>query len=44
MTNQKNINGEGNLNNSKSFIEIKGLSKIYQSGGDCIKAVDNVDL
>lgn len=44
MTNQKNINGEGSLNNSKSFIEIKGLSKIYKSGGQCIKAVDNVDL
>lgn len=44
MTNQKNINGNEILNNSKSFIEIKGLSKIYQSGGQCIKAVDNVDL
>ena len=44
MTNQKNINGERNLNNSKSFLEIKGLSKIYQSGDECIKAVDNVDL
>lgn len=44
MTNQENINGDRNLNNSKSFIEIKGLSKIYQSGSECIKAVDNVDL
>lgn len=44
MTNQKNINGNEILNNSKSFIEIKGLSKIYQSGDECIKAVDNVDL
>lgn len=44
MTNQKNINGNEILNNSKSFIEIKGLSKIYQSGGQCIKAVDKVDL
>lgn len=44
MTNQENINGDRNLNNSKSFIEIKGLSKIYQSGSECIKAVDKVNI